>query len=109
VIFTTIDALRRKLTTERSAKYISDAANKIVKGDFEYRIELPSKFAIDESYLEIIDCFNKMAEELEGVETLRVDFISNVSHEMKTPLAVIKNYCKLLESDNLEPEKSKNT
>ena len=105
IIFTAIDAIRRKLTTERSAKYISEAAGKMVKGDFEYRIELPSKFAIDESYIEIIDCFNKMAEELEGVETLRTDFISNVSHEMKTPLAVIKNYCKLLEDESLDGEK----
>ena len=104
-IFTVIDAIRRKLTTERSAKYISDAAGKMVKGNFEYRIELPSKFAIDESYIEIIDCFNRMAEELEGVETLRSDFISNVSHEMKTPLAVIKNYCRLLDTEGIDEEK----
>lgn len=107
IIFTVIDSLRRKLTTERSAKYVSAAAGRMAKGDFEFRIVLPSKFAIDESYLEIIDCFNTLAEELEGVETLRSDFISNVSHEMKTPLAVIKNYCKLLESDELPEEKRK--
>ncbi len=105
IIFTVIDSVRRKLTTERSVKYISAAASRMIRGDFEYRISMPSKFAIDESYIEIIDCFNRMAEELEGVETLRSDFISNVSHEMKTPLAVIKNYCKLLEKEDLPPDR----
>ena len=109
VIFTVIDSLRRKLTTERSAKYVSAAAGRMAKGDFEFRIELPSKFAIDESYIEIIDCFNTLAEELEGVETLRSDFISNVSHEMKTPLAVIKTIANFLSPMIFPREKGRNT
>ena len=46
-----------------------------------------------------------MAEELAGVETLRSDFIANVSHEMKTPLAVMQNYGTLLQTPNLSEEK----
>ena len=52
----------------------------------------------------IIEDFNQMARELSGVETLRTDFIANVSHELKTPLAVIQNYGSLLQDPALPKE-----
>ena len=105
LLFTVIDALRRKLTVERSAKHITDAARQIVAGDFSVRVKPVTKFSTDESFNEIIDCFNRMAEELSGVETLRTDFIANVSHEMKTPLAVMQNYGTMLQQPGLSEEK----
>ena len=104
ILFTVIDAIRRKVTTEKVTKYIADAAGKIVQGDFSVRIEPLNKLGVDENFNEIIDCFNRMAEELSGVETLRTDFIANVSHEMKTPLAVMQNYGKLLQNPNLSEQ-----
>lgn len=103
-LFALIDALRRRFTTGRITKHITEAAKVIVKGDFDVRIAPVSNFGTDERYNEIIECFNTMAEELSGVETLRTDFISNVSHEMKTPLAVIRNYGTLLQSPDLSEE-----
>ena len=105
ILFTVIDALRRKFTTEKVTRRITSAAKEIVKGDFDVRIEPVSSFAADDNFNVIIDCFNRMAEELKSVETLRSDFIANVSHEMKTPLAVMQNYGRLLSEPSLTEEK----
>ena len=104
VLFTVVDAVRRKLTTERVTKHITSAAREIVKGDFDVRIQPVSSIATDENYNEIIECFNTMASELSGVETLRTDFIADVSHEMKTPLSVMQNYGTLLQAPDLPEE-----
>lgn len=105
ILFTIFDAVRRKLTTERITKRINDAAKKVVKGDFSVRIAPANQLSTDEKFNEIIDCFNKMTAELQSVETLRNDFIANVSHEMKTPLAVMQNYGTLLQATELSDEK----
>lgn len=105
VLFTVIDAIRRKFTTEKITKYIAEAAKRLVQGDFSVRIAPVSSLSADENFNEIIDCFNTMAEELSGVETLRTDFVANVSHEMKTPLSVMQNYGTLLQMPNLEESK----
>ena len=104
-IFCTIDTIRRRLTVERPAKRITEAAEKIIQGDFSVRIQPQRKIATDDTFNQIIECFNKMAEELGSVETLRTDFIANVSHEMKTPLAVMQNYGTLLQAPDLSDEK----
>ncbi|MBR2460627.1 MAG: HAMP domain-containing histidine kinase [Clostridia bacterium] len=99
------DYLHRKIIVERPVKRITDATSKMIAGDFNVRIQPISKFSTDESFNRIIHCINKMAKELSGVETLRTDFIANVSHEMKTPLAVIQNYGTLLQAPELSEEK----
>ena len=101
----TIDYLRRKFTVQKPAEKISEAAEKMIAGDFSVRLTPVAKFATDDTFNDIIECINKMAEELSGVETLRTDFIANVSHEMKTPLAVMQNYGTLLQAPDLPEEK----
>lgn len=105
ILFTAIDVIRRKLTTDRIAKHIVLAARELMQGNFNTRIEPVGKFIADAHYNEIIECFNKMAQELGSLETLRTDFIANVSHEMKTPLAVLQNYGTLLQEPKLSEEK----
>lgn len=103
--FALIDTVRRKFTVDRPVKRITEAAGKMIAGDFGVRVEPVSKFMSDDKFNDIIECINKMAEELSGVETLRTDFIANVSHEMKTPLAVMQNYGTLLQTPGLSEEK----
>ena len=104
-LFTLIDELRRKWVVERPVRRITEATDKMMKGDFSVRIPTVSKFIGDDTFNEIIRAVNKMAEELSSVETFRSDFVANVSHEIKTPLSVIQNYAKLLQSDELTEEK----
>ena len=105
LLFTIIDAVRRRLMVDRPTNRIVSAGEKITGGDFSVRIEPFGDNYAYESFNSIIDCFNKMAQELSSVETLRTDFIANVSHELKTPLAVMQNYGTMLQSPDLTDEK----
>ena len=99
------DTVRRKIMIERPVLHIINAADKIMKGDFSARIPPLKNFGSMNGYDIIIDYFNKMAGELSGVETLRSDFVANVSHELKTPLAVMQNYGTMLQKPGLTEEK----
>lgn len=105
LFFTIIDGFRRKYTVERPVKQIIRAAERIMKGEFSIRIKPFSGICNADGFDTIIEYFNKMAEELSGIETLRTDFIANVSHELKTPLAVIQNYGTMLQAPDLPKEK----
>lgn len=105
LLFTIVDGIRRRFMVDRPVRKIVKAAEQIMKGDFSARI--PHLRGVDNAngFNIITDYFNKMAEELSGIETLRTDFIANVSHELKTPLAVIQNYGTMLQQSALSEEK----
>ncbi|MDE6724835.1 MAG: HAMP domain-containing histidine kinase, partial [Ruminiclostridium sp.] len=105
LICTVIDGIRRRFMVTRPVKRITSAAEKLMRGDLSVRIEPLKGQPDDTGFNEIISYFNKMAEELSGIETLRTDFIANVSHELKTPLAVINNYGTILGQPDLPEEK----
>ena len=106
LIFGTIDYIRRKVTVERPVKQITQAAEKIMQGDFSARVP-PIRGAGTDGFNQIGTVINQMARELSGTETLRTDFIANVSHELKTPLAVMGNYATMLQRPGItEAEKN---
>jgi signal transduction histidine kinase len=102
----TVDAVRRHYMVDMPVKKITAAVERMMQGDLSVRIEKTKSIDPNDSFTTIIDYFNRMAVELSGMETLRTDFISNVSHELKTPLAVMQNYGTMLQQPNL-PEKQR--
>lgn len=99
---TLIDWLRRKYTVDDPLRKILEATDKIAAGDFSVRLEISHSYGHYTEYDYIMENFNKMAAELSKTEVLHTDFISNVSHEIKTPLAIIQNYATSLQNKNLD-------
>lgn len=104
IIFCAFDAIRRRYMISKPVKQIQNGIDRVMEGDFTTRIDYISGEDSDNEFDQIISGLNKMIAELSGVETLRTDFIANVSHELKTPLAVIQNYGTLLQSPDLSEE-----
>lgn len=79
---------------------IMAATEKLASGDFKTRLHISGP----REFQELNASFNRMAEELGGIEMLRSDFINNFSHEFKTPIVSLRGYAKLLKADHLTKE-----
>lgn len=79
---------------------VIDATNRLATGDFSVRLHLPGP----NSFTDLANSFNRMAEELGSIELLRSDFVDNFSHEFKTPIVSIKGFAEELKHDDLTPE-----
>ena len=101
VICTVIDIVRRKLMVDKPVTQILEATEKIAKGDFSVRVVPSHNYERYNEYDVIMENINTMAQELSKSEILKTDFISNVSHEIKTPLAIIQNYASMLQGEDL--------
>ena len=95
------------LVTSQLSRYFFDpvkklrgAMDKVAEGDYSVRLEEKSS---SKEIMEIYTGFNLMAHELSSTEILQTDFVSNVSHEFKTPINAIEGYSTLLQgSENLD-------
>lgn len=105
VLLSLVDTLRRHYTVSLPARRIAQVTQRIINGDYSARIGISNDIFTDDAFARIAECFNEMASEIGSVEALRSDFIANVSHEMKTPLAVMQSYATLLCSPTLTDEK----
>lgn len=77
---------------------LSDAIKEIARGNFN--VEINENDGLEQVRTVAHD-LKIMAQELKGIETLRSDFIADVSHEFKTPLASIEGYATLLQNGSL--------
>ena len=71
---------------------INNAASRLAKGDVGKRVRIIGNNEIGE----LAQSFNRMAQSIEESDTIRKEFISNVSHELKTPLTAISGYAELI-------------
>jgi len=76
----------------------------IAKGNFKVKVPEVSNPGV---LRELLESFNKMTEELGGIEIFRNDFINNFSHEFKTPIVSIKGFAKQLKQDSLPKEQQR--
>lgn len=105
ILYWTLTAVALTLFTRRQIRKtyeepmlrLAEATRKVAGGDFS--IYVPPVHTPDKTdYLDqIILDFDKMVEELGSIETLKTDFFSDVSHEFKSPLAVISSNAELLQ------------
>ncbi|MDE5717784.1 MAG: HAMP domain-containing histidine kinase [Lachnospiraceae bacterium] len=100
---------RRQIRTtyEEPLHKMAEATRKVSEGDFS--VYVPTIHTADKlDYMDVmIMDFNQMVEDRGSIETLKTDFVSNVSHEMKTPIAIIKNYAQLLQKGKALEEQEK--
>lgn len=80
---------------------ISEATKAVATGDFTIRLESSRQIV---ELQDFFTNFNSMVQELSSIETLRNDFVLNVSHEFKTPLAAIEGCAVLLQDDTITQE-----
>ena len=86
----------------RPVENISEAFDALSAGNF--KVKVPENEKLRE-IREMARHFNAMTYDLSHIETLRSDFVANVSHEFKTPIAAIEGYATLLQNHNLPREK----
>jgi two-component system phosphate regulon sensor histidine kinase PhoR len=82
-------------------RQVKETARQIAKGDFGRRVRIKSKGELGE----LAESLNTMADELQQkmenlkqLDRVRTDFVANVSHELKTPLTLIKGYIETLQN-----------
>jgi len=84
----------------RPLKKITEATRRISEGDFDVRLNIRQNNELGV----LADSINRMAGELKKMERMRQEFVTNVSHDIQTPLTSIRGFSKLLQQDSIDPE-----
>lgn len=100
VLFVIQYAVIRYFTVLRPLREIQAHLEKVTSGVFAERLSETGQYG---TFDRIVPSINRMTEELSSAEILKTDFVSNISHELKTPLSVIRNYGNLLMAEDPVP------
>ena len=89
----------RKFGRERENIHnmLTEALVQIGQGNFNIALEMH----LNELHHDLAETINEMAQKLGNLETMRQDFVSNVSHEIQSPLTSIGGFAALLRKDDL--------
>jgi two-component system phosphate regulon sensor histidine kinase PhoR len=79
-----------------------DAMQRMSKGDFNINLQAHPRYA--GQFYVLVENLNRMAAELGQMEQMRQEFISNVSHEIQSPLTAIKGFAQALRQNDMPPE-----
>ncbi len=104
LVFFIIDYIRRNIIIQRPLNDILDATNLISKGEFDIKLKPRHNYNNYDELDRIMININKMALGLKNDEILKKDFISNFSHEIKTPIAIMNGYINLLKRNEMSKE-----
>ncbi len=104
LIFYVIDYIRRNIIIKKPLNDILDATYLISKGEFDIKLKPRHNKAYYDELDKIMININKMANDLKNEEILKKDFISNFSHEIKTPIAIMSGYIDLLLKKDISKE-----
>lgn len=92
---------------DKPMRRLSRAMRAVAQGDFTVSVQ-PVHKRNKFDYMDLMfEDFNSMVHELSSIETMKDDFIANVSHEIKTPLAIIRGYASALQRGNLSEEEQR--
>ncbi len=89
-------------STTQPIRKVTDAMKRVAAGDFNVQVSLRQENVEEFGMLQ--NGFNMMVDDLKGNAYLRQNFMSNVSHELKTPLSIINGYARLMEEGGVSHE-----
>ncbi len=94
------------IAIEKSHKPIiemNSVAKAMAKGDFDKRVEIYGSGDVSE----LCENFNKMAESLSRENEFKNEYISNISHDIRSPLTTIKGFVEAMMDGTIPPEKTR--
>ncbi len=100
LMHTILNHFQHKKGFEGRNSKLLEAMRRIASGDFSVMVPVDD----NEIHSDIARGLNEMVQNLGNMETMRQDFISNVSHEIQSPLASISGFAALLQDDSLSDE-----